>query len=259
MIYFIGAGPGDPELLTVKGRDILRLADLVLYPGSLLNPAILAEARREAELIDTSGLTLEEIVALMSMADREGKTVARLHSGDPSIYGAVAEQMSRLVAAGVPLEVVPGVSSMAAAAAALGVEYTVPGGSQTVILTRLGARTPVPEAQDLARLAVTGSSLVIFLSAHLIDRVVERLGSVLPLETPAAVVEKASWPQQRVLRGTLADIGLLAGEAGIKGTALILVGDFLNYGRDATPDDKRSRLYDGGFSHGFRKRRSGNK
>jgi len=242
----VGAGPGDPELLTLKARRLLEEADLVVYAGSLINPEVLGFAGR-AELHDSSGMTLEEQVELMCGAARQGKRVVRLHSGDPSIYGAVAEQIRELRRRGVECELVPGVSSFLAAAARLGVEYTVPEVSQTVILTRMAGRTPVPEKERLEELAKHRASMVVFLSVSKIGEVVEALLHGYPPDTPAAVVYRASWKDEKVIRGRLKEIASLVEREKIKRSALILVGDFLAEHR------KRSRLYDGSFSHGYRK------
>lgn len=246
-VYFIGAGPGDPDLLTVKGLRLLAGADVVVYAGSLLNPEILKLARSAAELHDSSRLTLEETVDLMLAAAREGKAVVRLHSGDPSLYGAVREQIERLEDAGVACEVVPGVSSFLAAAASLRREYTVPEGSQTLIITRAPGRTPVPASERLSSLAQHRASMCIYLSAHLIDQVArDLLAGGYPPETPVAVLEKVTWPGERVISGMLKDIAAKVQEAGIRRTALILVGDFL------ASEGSRSHLYHPSFGHAFR-------
>ncbi len=245
-VYFIGAGPGDPDLITVKGLRLLASADVVIYAGSLVNPEILEMVRDGAELHDSAGLTLEETIEIVKRATTEGKTVVRLHAGDPSLYGTVREQMEGLESAGIECEVVPGVSSFSAAAASLRREYTVPGGAQTLIITRMAGRTPVPETERLASLALHKSSMSIYLSVHLIEEVVRELLAGYPPDTPVAVVEKASLPEERVISGTLDDIAAKVKEAGIRKTALILVGEFL------TVEGRRSLLYDPAFSHGLR-------
>ncbi|MCL6610675.1 MAG: precorrin-4 C(11)-methyltransferase [Peptococcaceae bacterium] len=249
MIHFIGAGPGDPELITVKGARIIAGADVVIYAGSLVNRAVLDGCKPGAEVYDSSGMSLEEVLEVMFRAWREGKKVARVHTGDPSIYGAIQEQMDALAEKGIPFEVVPGVSSVFAAAAAIPRELTLPGVTQTVIMTRLEGRTPVPGAENLRDLARHGCTMCIFLSVNQIDRVTAELlqGGYGP-GTGVVVVEKASWPDQRVIRGTLENIGKLVKEAGITRQALILVGDVF------VRDYRRSRLYDPDFSHGFRGR-----
>ena len=250
MIHIVGAWAGDPELLTRKGARLLAEADLILYAGSLINPEILREARPGSRRLDTAGMTLEEMVAACREAHARGREVVRLSSGDPCLYGATAELTTELDRHRIPWEIVPGVSSFQAAAAALGVEYTLPGVSQTLILTRMAGRTPVPPAEDLERLAAAGASMAIFLSADRVGGVVERLlaGGYAP-DTPAAVVSRASWPEERRAEGTLADIAAKATAAGIRRTALILVGAFL------TRRGERSRLYDPTFTHGCREAR----
>ena len=245
-VYFIGAGPGDPELLTLKGKKIIERAEVIIYAGSLVNREILQFARETAEIHDSAALTREEIVALMEKAVAAGKTVARLHSGDPALYGAIGEQMELLARRGIAYEVVPGVSSFAAAAALLKREYTVPGVSQTVILTRLRGRTGVPEKEKLSALARHQAGMVIFLSVHRLEQVVAELKEGYPPQTPAAVVKRASWPDAQAVCGTLENIaGLVKGKEMGK-TALILVGEFLTAG------GKYSQLYDRAFSHGYR-------
>ena len=248
-VFFVGAGPGDPELLTLKGRRLLDEAELVVYAGSLVNPALLEGIR--AECHDSAGLTLDEILALLVPAARAGKRVVRLHTGDPAMYGAIREQIQRLEAEGIPCAVVPGVSSAFAAAAALKAELTVPEQTQTVILTRQAGRTPVPEREALSRLSGIGASMCLFLSVGMMERVVADLlaGGVYTRETPVAVVEKASWPDERIVRGTLADIADKVQEAGIGKTAMILVGPAL---AGVTDTEAVSRLYAADFSHGYR-------
>ncbi|GFN23778.1 MAG: precorrin-4 C(11)-methyltransferase [Thermoanaerobacteraceae bacterium] len=246
-VYFVGAGPGDPELITVKGRRLLEQAGVIIYAGSLVNPALLAWAHPEAVCYDSSSLTLEEIVEIMEGAVRRGREVVRLHTGDPSLYGAIREQMEALEARGIPYEVVPGVSSFSAAAAALGREFTVPGRSQTLILTRRGGRTPVPQAENLRALSAHRASLCLFLSAHCLEEATAELACGYGEQTPAAVVYKASWPEEKVIWGSLEDIAAKARQEGIERTALLLVGDFL-----AGPY-QRSCLYHPSFGHGYRK------
>lgn len=244
-VYLVGAGPGDPELLTIKAKNLLRRADVVVYPGSLINPTLLQYVKRDAVLHDSFGKSLEEIVEIIVKASEEGKTVVRLHSGDPSIYGALGEHIRALEERGINYEVVPGVSSFQAAAASLGVEYTVPEVVQTVILTRISGRTKVPEKESLRRLAKARASMCIFLSAHRLEDVVQELLHGYPPDTPVAVVYRASWQDERIIRGSLSEIPLKAKD--VRRTALILVGDFL------APPTTRSKLYHPGFTKRLRR------
>ncbi|MDY6853681.1 MAG: precorrin-4 C(11)-methyltransferase [Thermodesulfobacteriota bacterium] len=243
-VTIVGAGPGDPELLTVKGRRVLNEADVIIYAGSLVNPALVNGLN--AETFDSAKLNLDEIVELMREKIEKGKQVVRLHSGDPSIYGAIKEQMVRLDNLGIPYEIIPGVSSAVATAAALKEEFTLPEVTQTLIITRLGGRTPVPEKEALRRLSEIRATTLIFLSVHEIEKVVSELLNGYAEDTPVAVVERVTWPQQRIIRGTLKDIAQKVRDAGIDKTAIIAVGDFMR------GVNRESRLYDKGFSHGYR-------
>jgi len=248
-VYFVGAGPGDPELITAKGMRLLKEADTVLYAGSLVNAELLKYARPGVPCFDTAILTLEETTALISAAAAAGKTIVRLHTGDPSLYGAIQEQIDALCEEEIPWEVIPGVSSFLAAAALLGRELTVPGGTQTVIITRQGGRTPVPEAESLRELGEHRATICLFLSAALLEEAAADLMASLPADTPAAIVERVSWPGERFIMTTIGKMAAAAREAGITRTAMVLVGDFL------TAQGKRSLLYDPEFSHGYRKGR----
>ncbi len=248
MIYFIGAGSGDPELITVKGKRLIDEADVIIYAGSLVNPQVLCDAKETAEIFNSASMTLPEVIEVMRTGVEAGKKVVRVHTGDPSIYGAHREQMEELDKLGIEYQVIPGVSSFLAAAASLKKEYTLPGVSQTVILTRMEGRTPVPEPEHIERLAAHRSSMVVFLSVGEIDTLSEKLRmGGYPADTPAAVVYKASWEEEKIVTGTLLDIADKVKAAAIRKTALVLVGGFLG--------DKfeRSRLYDEHFSHEFRK------
>jgi precorrin-4/cobalt-precorrin-4 C11-methyltransferase len=247
-IYFIGAGAGDPELITVKGRRLLDEADVVIYAGSLVNPALLKGI--EAEIHDSAGMTLDEIINLIEGAFKQGKLVVRLHTGDPSLYGAISEQIERLRKLNIPSAVVPGVSSAMAGAAALGQELTVPEISQTVIFTRIEGRTPVPEREKLSELAKHRASMVIFLSVGMIEKVRDELLKGYPEDTPVIVIEKVSWPEEKIVRGVLADIVNKIKEAGIKKTALIYVGEALKASEQQLK--KESKLYNKDFKHGYR-------
>ena len=244
MIHFIGAGPGAPDLITLRGARLLAQSSLVIYAGSLVNPELLALCPGSARVLNSAGMTLEEIVEAMRSA-RPEETVVRLHTGDPSLYGAIREQMDALDALKLPYEVVPGVSSMSAAAAALRAEYTLPGVSQTVIISRMAGRTPVPERESLRSLAAHGATMVLFLSAGMIPEVCRELiaGGCAP-DTPAAAVQRASWPDERIVRATLETLPEKA--CGISRTAIITVGSFLS------GSQLRSLLYDPQFSHGYR-------
>lgn len=247
MIYFVGAGSGAVDLITVRGAEILKKAQLIIYAGSLINPEILtAYAKNDCEVYDSAGMTLEEITGLLVSGHEKGILTVRLHSGDPSVYGAVREQMNVLRKMNIPFEVVPGVSSLFAAASALKTEYMIPDGTQTLIITRHEGRTPVPEKESLRALAVHGASIAVFLSAGMIERVCDELieGGYAP-ETHAALVYKASWPDEKVIRGTLKTLPELA--KGITKTAIIFAGDFLN-----DESESKSKLYDKNFSHEYR-------
>ncbi len=246
-VYFIGAGPGDPELLTIKGRRLLDQADLIIYAGSLVNPALLTGVK--AKIHNSAGLNLDEIIALIAAAHKEGKGIVRLHTGDPAIYGAIKEQMVRMTALDIPYQVVPGVSSAAATAAALQAEMTLPEVSQTVIITRMAGRTPVPEKEGLRELAAHQATMLIFLSVGMIAKVVEELtAGGYPPNTPVAVVEKASWPEEKIVRGHISDIATLVQEAQITKTAIIAVGQV--FGQEELT--AVSKLYDKDFSHAER-------
>ncbi|MCC8190426.1 MAG: precorrin-4 C(11)-methyltransferase [Planctomycetes bacterium] len=250
MIWFVGAGSGAADLITLRGQRLLERADLVIYAGSLVNPELLVNTKESCRHLDSSRMTLEEVVTAMLAAEAAGETTVRLHSGDPSLYGAIQEQMDALAAHGIEYAVVPGVSAWAAAAAALRAEYTLPGVSQTVIITRLAGRTPVPEAEELARLAAHGGSMAIFLSAGLLPAVqCQLLRGKYTEHTPAALVYKASWPEERTIRCTVGTLAETGRQHGIHKTAVILVGDFL-----AGPYE-RSRLYHPDFTTGFREGR----
>ncbi len=246
-IHFVGAGPGDPELITVKGQRLLAEAELVVFAGSLV-PKRLVE-NLDGEVHDSAPLHLDEIITLMADAWREGKKVVRLHTGDPAIYGAIREQMQELDKLEIPYLVVPGVSSATATAATLKAELTLPEVSQTVIITRRAGRTPVPEGEDLPSLASHQATMLILLSVGMIDKVVaDLLAGGYPETTPVSVVEKVSWPEERVLRGTIADIAEQVKEAGITKTAIIAVGETFGQGDLSAV----SKLYDKDFAHGCR-------
>lgn len=247
MVYFIGAGPGDVDLITVKGRRLLETADVVIYAGSLVWDEHLSFCKKDCETYNSASMTLEAVMEVIRKAEAGGKTVVRLHTGDPTIYGAIREQMDCLQENGIQYEVIPGVSSFTASCAAIKREFTLPGISQTVIITRLEGRTPVPEAESLELLAAHKCSMAIFLSVQDIERVVEKLAAGYEsYDVPVAVVYKATWPEQKTIMGTLGDISGKVKAADIGNFSQILVGGFIE------GDYQRSLLYHPEFSHAFR-------
>ncbi len=246
-VYFIGAGPGNPDLITVKGRDILSKADVVIYAGSLVSKEHLSYCKKDVEVYNSASMTLGEVIEVIKKDNEKDKSIVRLHTGDPSIYGAIKEQMDELDKLSISYEVVPGVSSFAAAAAAIKKEFTLPGISQTVILTRVEGRTPVPEKEDLEVLASRGASMALFLSVGMIDKVALKLRRGYGRNVPIAVIQRATWQDEKVVLGTLDDISKKVKEANITKTAQILVGDFIDCKYD------KSLLYDEKFTHEFRK------
>ena len=282
MVHFVGAGPGAPDLITLRGAALLERADQVIYAGSLVNPALLKHCRADCRVLNSAEMTLEQVLAAVEEGEAQGLMTVRLHTGDPSLYGAIREQMAALDKRGIEYDVTPGVSSFCAAAASLNAEYTLPGLSQSLIITRMAGRTPVPERESVEALAQHGASMVLFLSAVIACRMAGRtpvppgqdiralaahgasmavflsagmleelqaalLRGAYTANTPAAIVYKASWPEERCLRCTLSTLAETARAAQITKTALVLVGDFL--GADFT----RSRLYAPDFTTGFRK------
>jgi len=252
-VLFVGAGPGDPELITVKGLKALQRAEVVVYAGSLVNPALLDECPQGCDIHDSAPLNLDQVLAILIAGCRAGKRVVRLHTGDPALYGAIQEQMEALAAAGISYAVIPGVTAVFAAAASLKQELTLPGVSQTLVLTRLAGRTPVPEREQLRRLAANGGTIALYLSVGMMQPLVEELlaGKVFTERTPVAVVSRASWPDERMVEGTLADICAQVAAAGIQRQALVLVGEVLTARRQGVPE--KSKLYDPDFSHGYRR------
>ena len=247
MVHFVGAGPGAPDLITLRGAELLKQADVIIYAGSLVNPALLDMAREDCEIHNSAKMTLEQVIDVMKQAEAAGKTTVRLHTGDPCVYGAIREQMDALDELGISYDDVPGVSSFCGAAAALRAEYTLPGVSQSVIITRLAGRTPVPDAESLSSMASHGASMAVFLSGGMLERVQEELlKGAYTEDTPAALVYKATWPEEKTVRCTVGTLAQ-AGEAhGISKTALVLVGNFLD-----SPYEK-SKLYDPTFTTEFR-------
>jgi len=247
MIHFIGAGPGAADLITVRGARLLGEADVIIYAGSLVNPALLDYKKEDCAVYDSAGMTLEEVLAVMEETEGAGKTTVRLHTGDPSLYGAIREQMDALDEKGIAYDVTPGVSSFSGAAAALQAEYTLPEVSQSVIITRMAGRTPVPEGEKLSKMASHGCTMVLFLSTGLLEEVEKELmeGGYSP-DTPAAIVYKATWPEEKVYRCTVSTLAQTARDNHVTKTALITVGGFLG------KDYERSKLYDPTFTHGCR-------
>ena len=247
MVHFVGAGPGAPDLITLRGAALLERADVVIYAGSLVNPALLERCRKGCAIHNSAKMTLEEVLAVMEEAEAAGKTTVRLHTGDPCLYGAIREQMDALDAKGISYDDTPGVSSFCGAAAAAQAEDTLPEVSQSVVITRMAGRTPVPEREGIAAWAAHGASMVVFLSAGMLEGLQEELlKGAYTASTPAALVYKATWPEEKVVRctaGTLAEAGRAHG---ISKTALVLVGDFLE------PEYQRSKLYDPTFTTEFR-------
>ena len=249
-VHIVGAGPGNPELMTLKGKSLVEKADVLIYAGSLVNPEVMQWRKSDAQIHNSASMTLDEVIEVMLEGLAQNKLVVRLHTGDPSIYGAIKEQIDKLAAHGVDVDVTPGVSSFVASAAAIKKEFTLPGVSQTVICTRLEGRTPVPEKEALEKLAAHRASMAIFLSVQMIDSVVERLMVHYGPQTPIAVVQRATWPDQKIVMGTLETIADKVKEANITKTAQILVGDFI----DTTYE--LSKLYDPGFTHEYRDAKS---
>ena len=249
MIHFVGAGPGAPDLITRRGAALLQNADCIIYAGSLVNPALLGLAKEGCAIYNSAEMTLEQVLDVMRQMEAASKTTVRLHTGDPCLYGAIREQRDVLDAEGIAYDDTPGVSSFCGAAAALNAEYTLPTVSQTVIITRMEGRTPVPEKEKLASLAAHGATMVIFLSIGLIDKVQQALleGGAYTPDTPAAVVYKATWPEEKTVRCTVGTLAASTHAAAITKTALIVVGGFLG------KTYERSKLYDPAFTTEFRR------
>lgn len=248
MVHFVGAGCGAPDLITVRGAGLLKKADVIIYAGSLVNPELLSMASPSCRIYNSAVMTLDEVIGVMRESEAAGKTVVRLHTGDPSVYGAIREQMDRLDALSVPYDVCPGVSSFCGAAAALRAEYTLPSVSQSVIITRMAGRTPVPDRESIRSFAAHGATMVVFLSAGMTESLQKELtAGGYAEDTPAAIVYKASWPDEKVVRCTVGTLHEAAVRNGIGNLALITVGGFLG------TDYELSRLYDPSFTTAFRK------
>ena len=248
MVHFVGAGSGAPDLITVRGKKLLEEADVIIYAGSLVNPALLDYAKPGCEIFNSAKMTLDEVIAEIEKAEKAGKTTVRLHTGDPSVYGAIREQMDRLAPQGIEYDVCPGVSSFCGAAAALKAEYTLPNVSQSVIITRMAGRTPVLERESIRSFAAHHATMVVFLSTGLLKELsAELIAGGYSADTPAAVVYKATWPDEKVCRCTVGTLAQTAAENNITKTALMVIGDCLG------SDYELSRLYAPDFSTEFRK------
>lgn len=248
MINFVGAGSGAADLITVRGAKLLGEADVIIYAGSLVNPELLSYAKRDCQIYNSAHMTLEEVIDVMKEAEKDGQMTVRLHTGDPSLYGAIREQMDQLNELGIPYAVCPGVSSFCGAAAALGMEYTLPDITQSVVITRMAGRTPVPERESIASFASHGATMVVFLSTGMLKKLSEELmKGGYQADTPAAIVYKATWPDEKVVRCTVATLATSAEREQITKTALIIVGDAV-----AQTGYERSKLYDPGFATEFR-------
>ena len=246
-VIFIGAGPGDPDLITVKGRKVIEKADIIIYAGSLVNKEVLSPSKKECEIHNSAYLNLEETIDIMAKAINEDKLVARVHTGDPAIYGAIGEQIRELKKLNIEYEIIPGVSSLFGTASALEAELTIPEVSQSVIITRPAGRTPKKELESIKSFSKHNATMCIFLGISMIDKVVDELLEGYSEDTPVAVVKKATWPDQEIIRGSLKDIASKVKKANITKTAMIVVGDVLEPG-DFTP----SKLYDANFKHEYR-------
>lgn len=248
-VYFVGSGPGDPELITIKAKKLIEQADIIVYSGSLLNPKILEYTKKDAQLYDAALLDREKIYSILRDSTKQGKLAIRFHDGDPGLFSTIREQIDKLEKDGLRCIVVPGITAILGAAAAMNLELTLPGNTQTLIITRAEFRTPVPEREKISELAKHGATMVFYLSVHLISDIVEEIlkGGIYNKETPAAVVYRATWKDQKIIKGTLGDIVNKTKESKIIKTALIIVGDVL-----APTNYQFSKVYDADFTHGYR-------
>lgn len=246
-VIFVGAGPGAPDLITVRGAEAIKNSDVIIYAGSLVNPAVLDIAKDDAKIYDSAEMNLDEIIDVIKTAHEEEKIIARVHTGDPAIYGAIAEQINQLRELNIDFTIIPGVSSLFGTAAALESQLTLPEVSQTIIITRPEGRTPKPSKEALCKLAEHNATMCIFLGIHMIEEVVEELTKEYDPETPVAVVKKATWPDQEIVRGNLTDIAQKVHDAGFTKTAMIVVGDVLDQ-----QSGEQSKLYDPKFAHMYR-------
>jgi precorrin-4/cobalt-precorrin-4 C11-methyltransferase len=249
-VYFVGSGPGDPELITLKAKKLVEQADIIIYSGSLLNPKILEYAKKSAQFYDAALLDREKIYHILKNSTKDGKLAIRFHDGDPGLFSTIREQIDKLEKDGLQCKVVPGITAILGAAAAMNLELTLPGNTQTLIITRAEFRTPVPDREKISELAKHGATMAFYLSVHLIADVVEQLlkGGVYTKETPTAIVYRATWEDQKIISGTLGDIVKKTKESKIIKTALIIVGDTI-----APKKYEFSKVYDAGFTHGYRR------
>ncbi|MGN6346759.1 MAG: precorrin-4 C(11)-methyltransferase [Candidatus Nitrosocosmicus sp.] len=249
-VYFVGSGPGDPELITIKAKRLVEIADVIIYSGSLLNPSILEYAKKEASLYDAAKLDRNEIYGILRDSTKEGKLAIRFHDGDPGIFSTIREQIDKLERDEINCEVVPGITSLLGAAASMNLELTLPGITQTIIITRAEFRTPVPDREKISELSKHGATMAFYLSVHLLDKVIEELlkGGVYNNETPIAIVYKATWKEEKILKGTLETISKKVRDERIVKTALIVVGDVIS-----PKKYEFSKVYDAQFTHGFRR------
>ena len=250
MVHFVGAGSGAADLITLRGKALIEASDVIIYAGSLVNPELLSYSRPDCKIYNSAEMTLDEVIGVMETAEQSGMMTVRLHTGDPCLYGAIREQMDRLDKLSISYDVCPGVSSFCGAAAALKAEYTLPDVSQTVILTRMAGRTPVPDSESIEKLAAHNATMVVFLSTGMLEELSSRLiNGGYSADTPAAIVYRATWEDEKVCRCTVAELAKTAKENGITKTALITVGNFLGDVKSL------SKLYSPDFETGFRKAR----
>jgi precorrin-4/cobalt-precorrin-4 C11-methyltransferase len=249
-VYFVGSGPGDPELITIKAKKLLEIADIIIYSGSLLNPEILNSAKREASLYDAAKLDRNKIYEILRDSTKNGKLAIRFHDGDPGIFSTIREQIDKLERDEINCEVIPGITSLLGAAASMNLELTLPGVTQTIIITRAEFRTPVPDREKISELSKHGATMAFYLSVHLLDRVIEELlkGGIYNNETPVAIVYKATWKEEKIIKGTIGTISKKVKEERIVKTALIIVGEVIS-----PKEYEFSKVYDSQFTHGFRK------
>jgi len=249
-VYFVGSGPGDPELITVKAKKLLEIADIIIYSGSLLNPEILDSAKKDASLYDAAKLDRNKIYEILRDSTKNGKLAIRFHDGDPGIFSTIREQIDKLERDEINCEVIPGITSLLGAAASMNLELTLPGVTQTIIITRAEFRTPVPDREKISELSKHGATMAFYLSVHLLDRVIEELlkGGIYNNETTVAIVYKATWKEEKIIKETIGTISKKVKEERIVKTALIIVGEVIS-----PKEYEFSKVYDSQFTHGFRR------